>query len=171
MKKSLMIAAAVALSSSMFAGTCNNGSGCFNSCEQGSACNRPGSCGVQGVSPDVREYRANPNVGVYSTGEGNVPSAGHQDLKQNGWQNNNPQARSHEADRQLYNELQNALRGQNLSITVNGGVVTLQGRVSSQEEKKAIGDKVNAMPRVKRLNNQLEVWNATQNPLNQPPQR
>jgi hypothetical protein len=167
MKKIIMLAATVALSSSMFAGC---GSGCFNSCEQqGNACNRPGSCGVQGVPPDVREYRANPNVGVYSTGEGQgVPAAGGQNLKQGGWQNNNPKARNQEADRQLYNELSNALRGQNLSITVNGGVVTLQGRVASEQEKKAIGDKVNAMPRVKRLNNQLEVWNATQNPLNTP---
>ncbi len=166
MKKAYLMVAVATLSGSLYAGC---GSGCFNNCE-GPQVNpgRPGTCGVQGVRPDVREYRANPNQGVYSTGDGpGYPQAGSPQggMKQGAWQNNNPQQRSQDYDAMLYQDVANALKGYNLSINVRGGVVTLQGRVRSEEEKKSIGDRINAMKTVKRVNNQLEVWNDTTNPL------
>lgn len=169
MKKLYLMIMAVGTSAAAFAGY---GSGCFNSCNY-PACNPGGpGCGVQGVPTDVREYRANPNQGYYSTSDqlpGYAPSTG-QNLKQGNWgpsqyrgnqrgygYNNQAGSQMASDDQKIYNDVQSQLKGYNLNIIVRQGVVTLQGRVNSESDKKAINDKVHAMPSVKRLNNQIQV--------------
>jgi hypothetical protein len=45
----------------------------------------------------------------------------------------------------------------NLSVTATGQVVTLRGTVRSEDEKREIGSRVEAVPGVKQVRNDLEV--------------
>lgn len=74
-----------------------------------------------------------------------------------------------EADRALAQSVQQALSqdpslapaAQNIQVRANNGEVTLQGSVSSEQEKADIGAKAQQVAGVTRVNNQLEVTSAS----------
>lgn len=87
------------------------------------------------------------------------------DTRNPGWDKYAPEGHGH-TDEQVRADVHEALRGADvkdasaLSISVGDGIVTLGGRVASQDEQQRIEQLLSSIPSVKEVRNDLSVGGA-----------
>ncbi len=60
-------------------------------------------------------------------------------------------------DDQMTSAIRNFIQNSDISVSVNQGVVTLKGTVTSEEIKQGLENRISQLPGVKRVDNQLQV--------------